>query len=59
MIKWFKTNKALRKEIDRLNAYCGSMREHIQAQNKDIVSQKKKIRELERLLDIEKHTKRY
>lgn len=58
-MKWWKTNKELKIEIGRLENQIQLMREHIQAQNKEILNDKKKIRELEMLLDIANNTKRY
>ena len=59
MIKWFKTNKELKERVDQLEGQIRLMREHVMTQNKDIVSLKRKIKELEMLLDIAENTKRY
>ena len=58
MLKWWKTHKELKTEIGRLEDQIGLMQEHILAQNKEILTHKKKIRELEMLWDIE-YTKKY
>ena len=59
MIKWFKTNKELKERVVQLEGQIRLMREHVMTQNKDIVSLKRKIKELEMLLDIAENTKRY
>ena len=59
MIKWFKTNKELKQRVVQLEGQIRLMREHVMTQNKDIVSLKRKIKELEMLLDIAENTKRY
>jgi sensor histidine kinase YesM len=56
---WFKTNKKLRNEVNRLENQIRLMQDHIAVQNKEILSLKRKVRELEMLLDIEQNTKRY
>ena len=56
---WFKTNKKLRNEVNRLENQIRLMQDHIAVQNKEILSLKRKVRELEILLDIEQNTKRY
>ena len=59
MIKWFKTNKELKGEIKSKESQIGLMREHIMTQNKEILSLKREIRDLKKLLDIAENTKRY
>jgi predicted RNase H-like nuclease (RuvC/YqgF family) len=56
---WFKTNKKLRNEVNRLENQIRLMQDHFSVQNKEILSLKRKVRELEMLLDIEQNTKRY
>jgi sensor histidine kinase YesM len=56
---WFKTNKKLRNEVNRLENQIRLMQDHIAVQNQEILSLKRKVRELEMLLDIEQNTKRY
>jgi len=58
MLKWWRTNKELKTEIDKLENQIKLMQEHIRAQNEEKMSLKKQIRELEMLWDIET-TKRY
>jgi len=58
-MKWWKSNKELKTEIGRLENQIQLMREHIAVQKEEILSSKKKIRELEMLLDIANNTKRY
>ena len=58
MLKWWRTNKELKTEIDKLETQIKLMQEHIRAQNEEKMSLKKQIRELEMLWDIET-TKRY
>ena len=55
----FGKTKKLKEEIARLEHQIQLMREHITAQNNEELSLKKKIRELEMLLDIANNTKRY
>lgn len=59
MIKWFKSNKELKREIKSKESQIGLMREHLMTQNKEILSLKKEIRDLKKLLDIAENTKRY
>jgi hypothetical protein len=59
VIKWFKTNKELKQRVVQLEGQIRLMRNHVMTQNKDIVSLKRKIKELEMLLDIAENTKRY
>jgi phage shock protein A len=58
MLKWWRTNKELKTEIDKLENQIKLMQQHIRAQNEEKMSLKKQIRELEMLWDIET-TKRY
>ena len=58
-MKWWKSNKELKTEIGRLENQIQLMREHIAVQKEENLSSKKKIRELEMLLDIANNTKRY
>jgi regulator of replication initiation timing len=51
--------KKLKEEIGRLENQIQLMREHIAVQKEENLSSKKKIRELEMLLDIANNTKRY
>lgn len=51
--------RKLKKEIEELNKQIELMRNHILAQNKKEMSLNRQIKELERLLDIEKNVKRY
>jgi len=53
MIKWWRTNKELETEIGRLEHQIRLMQDHFAVQNKEILSLKKQIRELEMLWDIE------
>jgi hypothetical protein len=59
MIKWFRTNKELKQRVVQLETQIGLMREHVMTQNKKNVGLKRKIKELEMLLDIAENTKRY
>jgi septal ring factor EnvC (AmiA/AmiB activator) len=59
VIKWIQKNKQLRKKIIQLEDQINLMKEHISKQNKDISEFKRKIHQLEMLLDIEQNTKRY
>ena len=59
MIKWWKRNKELKQRIVQLEGQIKLMREHVLSQNKEILTYKKKIRELQMLLDIAENTKRY
>jgi len=56
---WFKTNKELKTEIGKLEHQIKLMQDHFAVQNKEILSLKKKVFELEKLLDIAQNTKRY
>ena len=58
MLKWWKTHKEKNQKILDLETQIKLMQEHIMAQNKEILTHKKKIRELEMLWDIE-YTKKY
>jgi len=55
----FGKNKKLKEEIGKLKNQIELMQNHFKVQNNEILSLKKKIRELEMLLDIEQNTKRY
>jgi peptidoglycan hydrolase CwlO-like protein len=55
----FGKTKKLKEEIGRLEHQIKLMQDHIQAQKEENLSSKKKIRELEMLLDIANNTKRY
>lgn len=56
---WFNKNKELKQRIVQLENQIKLMQEHIQAQNKQEMSLKRKVSELEMLLDIAENTKRY
>ena len=58
-MRWWKTNKELKQRVLDLENQIKLMQEHIRAQDKENLSLKKKIRELEMLLDIANNTKRY
>lgn len=58
-MRWWKTHKEKNQKILDLENQIRLMQDHIQAQNKEILSSNKKIRELEMLLDISENTKRY
>ena len=58
-MKWWKTHKEKNQKILDLENQIKLMQDHIRAQNEENVSLKKKIRELEILLDIANNTKRY
>jgi len=55
----FGKNKKLKKKIKQLENQIQVMQTHILAQNKVEMSLKRKISELEKLLDIEQHKKIY
>jgi len=55
----FGANKKLKKKIEQLENQIQIMQTHILAQNKAEMSLKRKINELEKLLDIAQNTKRY
>ena len=52
-MKWWKTHKEKNQKILDLENQIKLMQEHIRAQDKENLSLKKKIRELEMLWDIE------
>ena len=52
-MRWWKTNKELKQRVLDLENQIKLMQEHIRAQDKENLSLKKKIRELEMLWDIE------
>ena len=56
---WFNKNKELKQKVLDLQNQIKLMQDHIQAQNNEILICKKKLRELEILLDIAENTKRY
>ena len=56
---WWKTHKELKTEIGRLEHQIKLMQEHIAVQNNQEMSLKRKVRELELLLDIAQNTKKY
>ena len=58
-MRWWKTNKEMKQRVLDLENQIKLMQEHIRAQDKENLSLKKKIRELEMLLDIANNTKRY
>ena len=58
-MKWWRTHKEKNQKILDLENQIKLMQEHIRAQDKENLSLKKKIRELEMLLDIANNTKRY
>jgi hypothetical protein len=58
MVKWWKTHKEKNQKILDLENQIKLMQDHIMAQNKENLSLKSKIRELEMLWDIE-YTKKY
>lgn len=58
-MKWWKTHKEKNQKILDLENQIKLMQEHIRAQSQQEMSLKRKIRELEMLLDIAQNTKRY
>ena len=56
---WFNKNKELKQRIVQLENQIKLMQEHISVQNNQEMSLKRKVRELEMLLDIAQNTKRY
>ena len=56
---YFKSKTELNDKVGRLEHQIKLMQEHIQAQNKQQMSLKRKVSELEMLLDISENTKRY
>jgi hypothetical protein len=56
---WFNKNKELKQRIVQLENQIKLMQEHISVQNNQEMSLKRKVRELEILLDIAQNTKRY
>jgi len=58
-MRWWKTHKEKNQKILDLENQIRLMQDHIQTQNKEILICKKKVRELEILLDISQNTKRY
>jgi hypothetical protein len=56
---WFNKNKELKQRIVQLENQIKLMQEHISVQNNQEMSLKRKVRELEILLDIAENTKRY
>lgn len=55
----FGKSKKYKQEIGRLEHQIGLMKEHILSQNKEILTYKQKIRDLQMLLDIESNKKTY
>lgn len=55
----FGRNKKYKEEIGRLEHQIRLMQDHFAVQKEEILSLKRKVRELEILLDIEQNTKRY
>ena len=58
-MRWWKTHKEKNQKILDLENQIKLMQDHIQAQNKEILICKRKVNELEMLLDISQNTKRY
>ena len=58
-MRWWKTHKEKNQKILDLENQIKLMQDHIQAQNKEILICKRKVSELEMLLDISQNTKRY
>lgn len=58
-MKWWKTHKEKNQKILDLENQIKLMQDHIRAQSQQEMSLKRKIRELEMLLDIAQNTKRY
>jgi hypothetical protein len=58
-MRWWKTHKEKNQKILDLENQIKLMQEHFAVQNKEILSLKRKVRELEILLDIAQNTKRY
>ena len=56
---WFNKNKELKQRIVQLENQIKLMQEHIQAQNIQEMSLKRKVSELDMVLDISENTKRY
>ncbi len=59
MIKWFRTNKGLRKENKKLKDKIKVMQEWVLGQNRKEMTLKREISDLKKLLDISENTKRY
>ena len=59
MIKWFRTNKGLRKENKKLKDKIKVMQEWVLGQNRKEMTLKREIPDLKKLLDISENTKRY
>jgi len=59
MIKWFRTNKGLRKENKKLKDQIKVMQEWVLGQNRKEMTLKREISDLKKLLDISENTKRY
>ena len=59
MIKWFRTNKGLRKENKKLKNQIKVMQEWVLGQNRKEMTLKREISDLKKLLDISENTKRY
>ena len=58
-MRWWKTHKEKNQKILDLENQIKLMQDHIQAQNKEILICKRKVNELEMLLDVAQNTKRY
>jgi len=59
MIKWFRTNNKLKKEVRELEYKIKLMQEHIVSQKEENLRQKREINNLKKLLDIAENVKRY
>jgi hypothetical protein len=59
MIKWFRTNRSLKKENQKLKDQIKVMQEWIVGQNRKEMTYKRQISDLKKLLDIAENTKRY
>jgi uncharacterized protein YlxW (UPF0749 family) len=59
MIKWFRTNRSLKKENQKLKDHIKVMQEWIVGQNRKEMTYKRQISDLKKLLDIAENTKRY
>jgi len=58
-MKWWRLHKKKNQKILDLENQIRLMQQHILAQNKEILTHKRKIAELQMLLDIAENTKRY
>ena len=59
MIKWFRTNNKLKKEVRELEYKIKLMQEHIQSQKDETLKLKRELNNVKMLLDIEQGVKKY